>query len=195
MKTALIIHGMPGEAEFLDQNTPSPSNSHWLPWLQKQLLMQDYLAQAPEMPKPYQPNYPAWKETFEQFTLSSESILIGHSCGGGFLLRWLSENPVQVKRVVIVAPWLDVEGEDCPEFFDFKIRESLTSETDFHIVASDNDRYYIESSVEKIRTILPDAHFHLFPGYGHFLMREMNTIEFPELRDIALHGSAVNAAA
>jgi predicted alpha/beta hydrolase family esterase len=190
MKTALIIHGSGDEPEFLSNDYPSASNSHWIPWLQKQLLVAGYLTQTPEMPRVFLPNYADWKQTFELFPIDEDSILVGHSCGGGFLLRWLSENPTKIKRLVLVAPWLDPEHRKDRAFFDFQIRPSLASDTDLHIVASDNDMTSIMTSVATIREKLPDAKYHLFPGYGHFCLSDMKTIKFPELRDIALHGSA-----
>lgn len=107
MKNAILIHGWPGKEEYFDPNIPSPSNSHWFPWVQHQLLLKKIEAQTPEMPKAYEPNYEAWKEMFERFEINENSILIGHSCGGGFLTRWLSENDVRVGKVALVAPWLD----------------------------------------------------------------------------------------
>ena len=41
MKNAIILHGGPSKKEYYDLNMPSMSNSHWLPWLQAQLLKKD----------------------------------------------------------------------------------------------------------------------------------------------------------
>jgi len=42
------------------------------------------------MPKPYGANYSykEWVMEFERFDTNKETILIGHSTGGGFLVRW-----------------------------------------------------------------------------------------------------------
>jgi len=111
MKTAIILHGMPDESEFKDPNREASSNCHWYPWLQRQLVLNGILAQTPEMPKAYEPEYDAWKEMFERFDTDEETILIGHSCGGGFIVRWLSENKdKRVGKVVLVAPWIDPDN-------------------------------------------------------------------------------------
>lgn len=81
MKTAIIIHGKPSKEEYYDPQIPSPSNFHWLPRLQKQLLINDICAQTPEMPIPYNPEYTAWKKVFEGCPLDEHTILIGHICG------------------------------------------------------------------------------------------------------------------
>ena len=85
MKTAIIIHGRPSKEEYFEKMQDSPSNAHWLPWIQHELLLAGVLAQAIEMPKPYEPTYDGWKSVFERFDVNEETMLIGHSCGGG---RW-----------------------------------------------------------------------------------------------------------
>ena len=107
MKNAIIIHGKPGKEEYYSDKYPSASNFQWLPWLQKQLLMRDIFAVTPEMPRPYEPEYKTWKREFERHEVTSETVLVGHSCGGGFLIRWLSEHPdVKTGKVFLVAPHL-----------------------------------------------------------------------------------------
>lgn len=43
MKKALILHGMPGKEEYYSKTSDSPSNAHWLPWSQKELLVSGYI--------------------------------------------------------------------------------------------------------------------------------------------------------
>ena len=117
------------ESRFLTNipNDPTLSNSHWFPWLSKQLLISDIPTVALEIPNAYMPNYTTWKKEFERFDIDSETILVGHSCGGGFLVRWLSENDVKVGKVVLVAPWLDPEkrrGAD-NDFFKFEMDKRM----------------------------------------------------------------------
>jgi uncharacterized protein len=103
MKTAVIVHGMPSKEEYLGIATLA-SHNHWFPWLQRELILNEIFTQAPEMPHPYQPLYKEWCLIFEQFKVDEDTVLIGHSLGGGFLVRWLSENKVKVGKVVLVAP-------------------------------------------------------------------------------------------
>jgi len=46
MKTAIIIHGMPSKEEYFSPKTKSQSNGHWLPWIQKQLILNGILARV-----------------------------------------------------------------------------------------------------------------------------------------------------
>ncbi len=57
LKTAIILHGRPGKEEYYDASVPSASNHHWIPWLQKQLLVNDIHAQTPEVPNAYDASY------------------------------------------------------------------------------------------------------------------------------------------
>ncbi len=188
MKTAIIIHGMPyKDEEYYDVNRPASSNCHWLPWLQKQLLLKDILAQTPEMPVPYNPEYKAWKEMLERFPLDEETILVGHSCGGGLILRYLSENDVKVGKVVLVAPWIDLDRTLDNGMFDFTLNENLVTRTKgITIFNSTNDIKEVQKSVEKIMITVKDIKLVEFQNYGHFCLSDMKTQEFPELLDECL---------
>ncbi len=186
MKTATLIHGTCDHVEFFSEQYSSLSNSHWFPWLQKQLLMHGYLTQTPEMPNATRPVYSQWRDLFERLPLGPESILIGHSCGGGFLTRWMSEAMTRVAKLILVAPWIDPTGLKDPDFFNFTIDPALTARADIHVLSSDNDMPDIMQSVDRICAELPQARLHMFPGYGHFCFGDMRTDHFPELRDIAL---------
>lgn len=179
---------MPSKEEYFDPNYPSPSNCHWFPWLQKKLILNGILTQTPEMPQPYQPDYKQWKKEFEQFTIDQNTTLIGHSCGGGFLVRYLSENKTAAHKLILVAPWLDPEREETTTFFDFTIDSSIQDRIqEIHILLSDNEELTgIKESVEIIQKALPKAKFHLIQNMGHFCLEDMKTNEFPKLLELIL---------
>ena len=182
MKTAVIIHGYNTKSEFLDTSRPATSNDHWIPWIQRQLLLNGIEAQTPEMPGFYEPNYESWKQMLERFELNENTILVGHSCGGGFLIRYLSENNVKLGKVVLVAPWLDPEKEIDPNFFKFEIDPGLVSKTaGLSIMYSTNDHASILESIEILRSKLKDAQFTEFHDKGHFVLGDLKTDKFPEL--------------
>lgn len=186
MNSAILVHGTCDKEEYFSDKFPSLSNSHWLPWLQKQLLIKNIFTQTPEMPDAYAPVYEKWKEEFERFTVDEDTILVGHSCGGGFLVRWLSENKVAIKKLVLVAPWLDPEGKKDPTFFEFTIDPSMCSRFPIDIFISDDDHSSIHTSISMMRKVWPQVIMHEFKGKGHFTYEEMKTTEFPELRDAIL---------
>jgi uncharacterized protein len=177
MKQVILVHGAPYEEEFYNPEKPSSSNTNWFPWFQKQVALADGLCQALEFPKPYDPVYEDWKAVFEQLQINTETILIGHSCGGGFLTRYLSEYSGKYpKKIILVAPWLDPEKELTTDFFDFEIDSELPEKTEVHIFSSSDDDTSLLKSFEIFKEKLPNAIWHEFSDKGHFCEKE-----FPEL--------------
>jgi predicted alpha/beta hydrolase family esterase len=182
MKNAIILHGQPSKEEYYDFKKPSMSNAHWLPWLQGQLLKYSVAAATPEVPFSYEPNWDLWVKEVERHEINPETIIVGHSCGGDFWLKYLSEHAdLKVGKVVLIAPSLGYLTEDDNFFGDFKIDPDLVARTHgitlFH---SDNDGDNMLKSAEEIIRIiknLKNREFHL----GHFTSGSMKTLEFPEL--------------
>lgn len=185
MTNAIILHGMPGRQEYYDTTAPSTSNSHWFPWLQKQLMIRDIAAATPEIPHAYSPDYVVWQREFERFDINEDTLLVGHSCGGGFLVRWLSEHPeVRVNRVVLVAPWIDPFREDTTDFFEFTMDPTLAERVgELWIFDSDNDSRGVHTSIEAIRSCIDGIKYREFHDYGHFCRKDLGTDAFPELLD------------
>ena len=84
MKYAIIIHGTAGNA---DEN--------WFPWLKKELKKYGYEVIVPQFPTPENQSPENWLKVFENYNnekyINEDTLLIGHSLGGGFLL-WVLEN-------------------------------------------------------------------------------------------------------
>jgi pimeloyl-ACP methyl ester carboxylesterase len=107
MKNAIILHGKPSLLEYYEMDFPSPSNAHWIPWLQQKFLRAGVQCQTPEMPHPYAPEYAAWENAFRPFTPCPDSIFVGHSAGCGFILKWLSIHPeATIEKWSLLRPGL-----------------------------------------------------------------------------------------
>ena len=167
MKNAIIVHGKPTKEIYYSDEFPSSSNFAWIPWLQKQLVIRNIKTDTPEMPNAYEPDFKIWKNEFERFDITPETILVGHSAGGGFILRWLSEHQdINVGRVILVAPGLDIARKSVTGFCDFTIDKHTTDRTESMIVmVSDNDSESILKSVELIAQTLPKAKIKQFPEF------------------------------
>lgn len=187
MKQVILIHGLPDKEEVIGDVWPSPSNAHWFPWIQKQLTRQDILCQALEMPRSYNPIYVDHERVLNQMEISNETILVGHSCGGGFLLRYLSEHQnLKPKKVILVAPWLDPEGylkelNPNSNYFDFTLEKDLAKRTPIVCMYSTDDEKYILDSVERIKNETSEIRFEVFDNKGHFTEPDLGSKEFPEL--------------
>lgn len=190
MKNAIILHGRPGRSEYLEDDYPSPSNSHWLPWLQRELLRNGILAQTPEALNPYKPVYENWAREIERYDPTEDTILVGHSCGGGMIVQWLSKNKdKKVGKVVLVAPWIDLEKDDWPAF-DFDIDENIADRTaGLTIFHSTDDVDEIQTSVKELREKLKNIKYVEFENKGHFTHHYMPDDTFPELLEECLEGN------
>lgn len=191
MKNAILVPGRPDKEEYYDPKYPTNSDGHWFPWLAKHLQINNVFAVTIEPPMPWQPRYDAWKKEFERFDITTETVLVGHSCGGGFLVRWLSENKdVKVDNVILIAPWLNPEDNpvsDTADFFHFVIDPNVAARTkNMTVLVSNDDEPSILKSVEIIKQQIQGLKVREFKGYGHFTFNDMNTKEFPELLQICL---------
>lgn len=186
MRNAIILHGMPGKDEYYDDKYPSASNSHWIPWLQKQLLINGIKADTPEVPEAYNPQYNSFLKEVLRFEITPLTTLIGHSTGAGFWVKYLSENPdVFVDKVILVAPWINSDHKYDIDFFDFKIDPAIVNRSnEFIIFSSDNDSATVQSSVKVLVEKLHNISHHNFHHYGHFTLGSMKTSEFPELLNV-----------
>src|SRR3989338_1076319 len=86
--------------------------SDWKPWL-RQGLGGGHEVILPIMPNKTNARFDEWKIWFEKFIpfLHDGAVLIGHSLGGTFLAKYLSENkfPKKIRATLIVAAPFDTK--------------------------------------------------------------------------------------
>lgn len=188
MKNAIILHGAPEKENYYDANKPSESNAHWLPWLQKELLIRDIAAATPEIPLSFEPKWDVWCREVERYDITPETILVGHSGGGGFWLKYLSRHPeMKVGKVVLVAPWLDPDKTLEEDFFAGAFDARLAGRTGGIVLfVSDDDTDTVHRSVKRITDEIKDIRVRRFQGLGHFNYDNLGGVQFPELRDQVL---------
>lgn len=189
MKNAIIVHGTDEtKQDFMDAKT-SPTNLHWFPWLHSQLIKNGISVQIPEMPNPYLPdmNYDLWANVFSKLKIDKESILIGHSAGAGFLVKYLSINKnININHLILVAPWLDIEKQHKSFFTNFDLDSNLVNRCKkIDLFYSTDDENYILTSVDKIINAYNNINIHKFSDKGHFCKSDIGS-EFPELLEIIL---------
>jgi len=187
MKNAILLHGKPGRKEYYDPTCPSASNYHWFPWLQKQLLVHDIKADTPEVPMAFDPQWELWTKEVERFEIGPDTMLVGHSCGGGFWVRYLSEHKdLKVGKVVLVAPSLG-KNWDKRGFFDFTIDSDISKRAEsITIFYANNDQPAILGAVKTLQQQIPGIKMREFPGLGHFTVEDMKNSAFPELLEALL---------
>lgn len=180
---------MPSKEEYFDASLPKPSKAHWIPWLKGELEQKGIKTETPEMPEPYEPKYDLWVSEFEKLNVDEDTILVGHSCGGGFLLRYFSEHPeLKPKKIILVAPWIDPEPRELATgFFEFEIDKTLTDRVELVVFYSTDDDEVCIRSANIIEQTLPNATYHKFTDKGHFTEGDLGTKEFPELLEEVLN--------
>ena len=174
---------MPSREEFFSSPTYKASEQQWVPWITEQLRKQGIDAHNPEMPEPYEPDYLKWSAVFEQLPIDENTILVGHSCGGGFLVRWLSEHKVRVGKVVLVAPWIDPNHKFAPKMFNaLEVDENLAQRTEgiTEFISLDDDQEEL-TTLEVLKSKIKGLRVREFADKGHFCFNDMKTNEFPEL--------------
>lgn len=180
-----ILHGCCDREEYHSDDYASPSNSHWIPWLQKELLMKGYDCQTPDMPTPYAPEYDEWLRVFENFAVDEKTILVGHSCGCGFFLKWLNKSGSCIDKLVLVAPWLDPDRY-LGHFLQCRLKPGLMAQVqELHVLYSrDEPVGGVKETVDMVMDGYATAKLHKFERHGHFCREEMGTDQFPELLKI-----------
>ncbi|MDR2412888.1 MAG: alpha/beta hydrolase [Rickettsiales bacterium] len=121
------------------------------------------------MPTPYKPVYQEWKKTFEQLDHKNLSVVVGHSAGCGFFLKWIHENPnVSLDKLLLVAPWLDPQKLEAP-FLEFTLnKNALDRVKEVHLFFSADDMDSIKVSTERIMQEYPSIIQHNYTDMGHF---------------------------
>lgn len=173
MANVFIFHGTGGYPE-----------ENWFPWLKEELEKLGYKVTIPQFPTPENQTLEAWFEVFDKYReqINSDTILVGHSLGGSFLLRVLESLNEPIKAAFLVAapigipPIVNWSGDEpfTGHPFDWeKIKENSKS---FYIYHSDNDPYVglengkqLSKNLETELIFIPKAgHFNKKAGYIQF---------------------------
>ena len=178
----IIIHGCPSSKEQAMNPETRTYDKHWIPWIKRELLKRGINIETPSMPNPWEPVYEDFKKEFEKYQVNENTILIGHSCGCAFLVRWLGESKQNIKKLIMVAPWKMPKDNYFKEvFYTFPINETINSRVgEIVVFTADNEREDGKKSLEIYRKSLNCRVIEL-KGHGHYLLKDMGTEEFPEL--------------
>lgn len=149
-------------------------------------LGENYEVFSPRMPNGTNAQYEEWKIWFERIIplLGDSPIFLGHSLGGVFLAKYLSENIVsnKPKAVILVAAPFDDENSD-ESLGDFKLSNDLSNfskqSEQIYLVHSEDDPFVLFEQLEKYTNKLPTAKIIVFKDKGHFLLER-----FPEIVDL-----------
>lgn len=141
---------------------------------------------VPKMPNVTNARFEEWKIWFERivFKLNEDIIVVGHSLGGIFLAKYLSENkpPRKIKATILIAaPFDDEDGKEILADFNFSTSFNGLIENGgkIYLIQSRDDPAVSLSEFEKYKKALPSAKTLILDGMGHFKIES-----FPELLDL-----------
>jgi hypothetical protein len=186
-KNCIIIHGCPSNTEKAMNPETRTYDKHWIPWAKKELIARGIPTETPLMPEPWQPDYQKFKEEFEKYEVNENTILIGHSCGCAFLVRWLGETKRRIGKLFLVAPWKISDGKNPyrKAFYEYPIDETIASRVkDIVMFTADDEEEDGKKSLELFHSALSGTVIEL-KGRGHYTFGDMGTMEFPELIEVA----------
>jgi predicted alpha/beta hydrolase family esterase len=139
----------------------------------------------PRMPNPNNAKYLEWKIWFEKHIpfMQDQVILIGHSLGGIFLAKYLSEEkfPKKICATLLVAAPYATDSQNSLGDFNLKIGLERFKEQggEIFLFQSKDDEIVPYADVELYQEKLPNAHLITFDDRGHF-----HAEEFPEVTKI-----------
>ncbi|MCP6720424.1 MAG: alpha/beta hydrolase [Patescibacteria group bacterium] len=178
----IIIHGCPPDKKKV-MNLKARYDKHWMPWIKKQLTERGIKTETPLMPKPWEPVYEDFKKEFEKYSVSENTILIGHSCGCTFLVRWLGESKQKIKKLILVAPWKIEESasELKKAFYEYDIDTTIKERVgEIIMFTADDEKEDGKKGLKMFNEAIGGKVINL-KGRGHYILRDMGTEEFPEL--------------
>jgi len=187
-KNCIIIHGCPSNAEKAMDPERRTYDKHWIPWIKKELTSRGIKTETPLMPNPWEPDYSAFRKEFEKQEIADATILVGHSCGAAFLVRWLGDTKQRINKLILVAPWKipDKEDEFRRSFYEYPIDKTIKSRVNEIIMfTADNEEEDGKKSLQVFHDALGGKIIEL-KGGGHYTMNDMGTEEFPELLEVIL---------
>jgi leucyl-tRNA synthetase len=182
----VILHGCPDSKEKHLDNASRTYDKHWIPWTKKELEKFGADVITPIMPEPWKPSYEAWKKEIEKINIDENSILIGHSCGTAFWVRYLGETKKSVKALIMVAPWKEAPNENKRSFYDFEIDPSIKNRIGHIYIFTSNDEYKSGKESARLYSEKIDAKVVELKNHGHYTFGDMGTAHFPELLNLIL---------
>jgi predicted alpha/beta hydrolase family esterase len=177
MRNIFIFHGTGGYPQ-----------ENWFPWLKTNLEAKGLEVFVPHFPTPEGQSFEAWVEVLKPYLdkINSQTIMVGHSLGGEFLLKFLETFDYKIKVAGFVAtpigvrPILNYDRD--AEFvhgFKFNWEKIKPKAQNFIVYHSDNDPYVGLGNGQELAKNL-GTNLSFIPNAGHFNKASGYT-EFPDL--------------
>lgn len=169
---------------FVFHGTLSSPEGNWFPWLKEQLVEKGHNVIVPRFPHPEAPSLEPWLETLNQYKefINEDTIFVGHSVGGMFLLKLLErlQHPVHaaffVSAPIGIRPIKYYDSDYVFTHFQFDWPAIVNKSKNFTVYHSDNDPYVSLGNGEELAkklgvtlTFIPNAgHLNAESGWTKF---------------------------
>lgn len=182
-ENVVMIHGSSGRNKVSDSNYVAANRRHWHGWLEDELTKASVEIYNPIMPNDWAPDYKDWAKLMRKLPINKDTILIGTSAGGPFILKWLLENKKKVKKIILNAPAYHITKRygRFEKFCEFPLDKNLKELADeFTIFISNDAKCFTRSASEYAAAT--KAKLIKIKNRGHFCIDDnLKNFQFPEL--------------
>ena len=166
MNNYFIIHGSYGNPY-----------KNWIPYLKSQLSKRRLNCIVPSFTTPDKQDYESWNSILMSYLkigyITKDTTFITHSLGGIFLVNFLIDNKIKVKKIITVAGFNNIQFDKDNSLYDsfYMKDESLAKICDLCdeiiCIYSDNDPYIPIEKAESFASIVKGQNV-LINNAGHF---------------------------
>lgn len=181
MKKVLLLHGYNG----------IPPIFHWL---KQELEDMGYIIIMPNLPPQEGVRYGIWKKEFDkiQEDLKGEMIVVAHSGGNPFIIKYLKENNLDIKLYIGLAGFSDIYTTEGRKDLDEAVKSIVPTREEIdnfknnvkmrYCIYSDNDHIVplqiLKKHVENVK-----GRGYMIPNIGH-MGRKSNLQTIPKVIEI-----------
>ena len=162
--------------------TDCDDKTAWIPWLKMKLNEINIECIIPNLPTPENQTYESWSKITKNLVINNDDIIVAWSTGAIFSVRYLYENNIKVKKLILISgfnnyignvPFVDNINKN---FFMENIKCAKNVTDKIICVKSDNDPFISQQALNnfaeelnaKTINILSGGHFNSNAGYDKF---------------------------
>lgn len=181
MKKVLLLHGYNGIPQIFH-------------WLKQELENMEYTVIMPNLPPREGVRYDVWKEEFENIKddLKGEVIVVAHSIGNAFIIKYLKESNLDIKLYIGLAGFSDIYTTEGRKDLDEAVKSILPSQEEIdnfknkvkmrYCIYSNNDHIVPLEILKKHADNVNGIHC-MIPNIGH-MGRKSNLQTIPKVIEI-----------
>ena len=166
--------------------TDCDDKTAWIPWLKEQLTNQGVECIIPNLPTPENQTYASWAKITKNIDINNDDIIVAWSTGAIFSIRYLYENNIKVKKLILISgfnnyignvPFVDNINKD---FFmkDVKVAKDISDE--IICIKSDDDPFISQQALNDFANELNAQTINILSG-GHFNADSKYADKFEEI--------------